>query len=178
MLWDHMVTLLRTKPEEHSLMGECRVGSALVRHLIAQGCDVNRSEGEFTPLIEAVKYGRWEAMNLLLVAKGVDVNGTNDKGETPLHWVSCKDLGLVLKVEMALKLLEAGATRDPKSASKETPAARAEKNRCFEVKAIIDVLVAGTGEAGLCEFAREKNAKGVFGLLMQGVDSNVQDPGE
>ena len=162
LLWDHMVALLRTRPEEKNLIEECREGSVLVRHLIAQGCDVNKKDRSLTPLIEAVRFGRWETMQMLLASKAIDVNCTNNEGETALHLVASMRVGLVLKVKMTLKLLEAGASRNTKNASGETPGACAERNGCYEVKAII-----GVREESICELAKNKNAEGVFGLLMQ-----------
>ena len=96
-VWDDIVDLLRTKLGPANLAEECRKGTTVVRHLIAQGADVNSldDQNETSPLIEAAKYGRYEVL-LLLASANVDPNVRNRRKETALHW--CKSLKMVLKV--------------------------------------------------------------------------------
>ncbi|KAH9850291.1 ankyrin repeat-containing domain protein, partial [Lenzites betulinus] len=62
----------------------------IVRYLIDQGADVNRSDsGAWTPLHIAASGGFDEVVTELL-GSGADVNQRNDKGLTPLYKYSQK----------------------------------------------------------------------------------------
>ncbi|GMI05845.1 hypothetical protein TrLO_g365 [Triparma laevis f. longispina] len=167
IVWDDIVDLLRTKISVVNLIEECRKGTAVIRHLIAQGVDVDEGDSgnETCPIIEASKYSRWEVL-LLLEKANVDPNKCNTRKETALH--HCKSLRIVLK------LLEMGANRDSKDENEETPADWASKNGHHEIKAVIENNPDPT--PSLCELAKSQNGSAILGLMLQGISSNIQEP--
>ena len=66
-----------------------------------------------TPLLYASAFGSLDAMRILLDA-GVDVNGAEPQGATPLHWAACDPARVKL-------LLDHNAKADPKTSQGRTP---------------------------------------------------------
>lgn len=88
----------------------------MVRLLLQYGAPVNTRDSQgHTPLLDAVRQGRFESMKLLL-SRGADVLLADSKDHyTPLHAAASHDLSFVQP------LIRAGAKVDPKDESGRTP---------------------------------------------------------
>ena len=112
----------------------------LVKGFIAKGWDINASQkhrqGLWTPLHWVAQRGLTNGVACLL-ANGADPNATDDKGQTPLHFIARKGVG---KNQAAL-LIEHGADPNARDDAGQTPLDYAKKAKRKTVATFLTELV-------------------------------------
>lgn len=88
---------------------------AIVKKLISQGVDVNRGDGDLTPLIASILYNR-NTIFLLLLDIGANVEKRDGRGYEPIRYTATNN-----RPEMARKLLTRGASVDSLNEFRITP---------------------------------------------------------
>jgi type II secretion system protein G len=95
----------------------------VVRLLLDHGADINTYDPFDAALHIAVEHDNIEILNLLVAAKGVDINIKNVSGETPLHMASYSKLPH--KIEILKLLISKGADINARDDDGYTPLHRA-----------------------------------------------------
>ncbi len=112
----------------------------LVKGFIAKGWDINASQkhrrGMWTPLHWVAQRGLTNGVACLL-ANGADPNATDDKGQTPLHFIARKGVG---KNQAAL-LIAHGADPNARDDAGQTPLDYAKKAKRKTVATFLTELV-------------------------------------
>lgn len=112
----------------------------LVKGFLAKGWDINASQkhrrGLWTPLHWVAQRGLTNGVACLL-ANGADPNATDDKGQTPLHFIALKGVG---KNQAAL-LIEHGADPNARDDAGQTPLDYAKKAKRKTVATFLTELV-------------------------------------
>ena len=113
----------------------------LVKGFLAKGWDINASQkhrrGMWTPLHWVVQRGLTNGIACLL-ANGADPNVTDDKGQTPLHFIAQKGVG---KNQVQL-LVEHGADLNTRDDAGQTPLDYAKKAKRKSVATFLTELAA------------------------------------